>query len=578
MIYPINRTLNIIAPEQCSLLPIKLNFSETLSAPFMAELSVELNYSADVEQLTSLLNKPIALQVCLSSEGFDVENSSTVKTLHGIVQDYSLSDHTAVLFISPWLKLLDKTPKYRIFQQETVVNIVKKICNKADLQYELAENIDQINLDTTNLTAQYTPINYCVQYNETDFAFISKILAQAGIYYGFKHQADKHTMVLYDNSLLADKAENIDYLFHDQSFTKPHVYAATEEFQVVSNVTTLNHYNYLAPETDFFRMAPDLNIPQALDNKQYLTAQSNNSSGNASTIQQEALRAALLEQNNAHVLELNSNILAASLNIQFELKAAQSCLVDMKRVTGHEGLLFITGIQHTVTDNSQRVQAIQSENTSETESNAAASYNNTIVAIPAEHKFMPSFIESPEAEGLEQATVLADTDPESLASIKVRFDWPTHPSHTTPHDSCWLRTSQSSAHENAGHQFIPRAGDKVFIKYLGDRADQPVVKGSPPSVEASLCAPDELPEHKNITSIYTTTPGKTLDKDTAQHLLFDDTPGAEQISLLAAGNLVESSADSEQVTVENHYTKTIHGNTYISAESIELDFGQIHRN
>ncbi|WP_165742290.1 type VI secretion system Vgr family protein, partial [Candidatus Thiosymbion oneisti] len=102
--------------------------------------------------------------------------------------DGSLAIYQATLV--PWFWLLSRTTDCRIFQDQTVPEIVKEIFREhgyIDFQEFLINEL-------------YLPRRYCVQYRETDFAFISRLLEQEGIHYFFRHEADKHTLVLADDN------------------------------------------------------------------------------------------------------------------------------------------------------------------------------------------------------------------------------------------------------------------------------------------------------------------------------------------------------------------------------------------
>ncbi len=89
----------------------------------------------------------------------------------------------------PWAWLMTRTADCRIFQNKSVPDIVKEIFNKyGSAKFDV------------KLTGEYRPWEYCVQYRETDFNFVSRLLEQEGIYYYFKHEDGKHTLVLADSS------------------------------------------------------------------------------------------------------------------------------------------------------------------------------------------------------------------------------------------------------------------------------------------------------------------------------------------------------------------------------------------
>src|SRR5712692_6779150 len=111
--------------------------------------------------------------------------------LHALVQQFHWRGrdnrfHLYEIKLVPWLWLGHCNQDCRIFQQQTVVQIIDEVLAK--YPYSIHKKL----FDT------YPPLSYCVQYNETDFAFVSRLMEAAGIYYFFAHTADAHTLVLCD--------------------------------------------------------------------------------------------------------------------------------------------------------------------------------------------------------------------------------------------------------------------------------------------------------------------------------------------------------------------------------------------
>ncbi len=83
-----------------------------------------------------------------------------------------------------------RTTDCRIFQDKTAPDIIKEVFNDrgfTDYKSELHEE------------GSCPKLEYCVQYRETDLNFVSRLMEQHGIYYFFKHEGGKHTLVLADS-------------------------------------------------------------------------------------------------------------------------------------------------------------------------------------------------------------------------------------------------------------------------------------------------------------------------------------------------------------------------------------------
>src|SRR5262249_1317194 len=99
--------------------------------------------------------------------------------------------------VNAWLWFLTRTSDCRIFQEKTVPEIIKEVF--ADHRMAMFED---------GLTASYAKREYCVQYRETDFAFVSRLMEEEGIYYYFEHSDGKHILKLVDSDAGYKKLEN----------------------------------------------------------------------------------------------------------------------------------------------------------------------------------------------------------------------------------------------------------------------------------------------------------------------------------------------------------------------------------
>src|SRR4051812_42950453 len=96
--------------------------------------------------------------------------------------------------VYPWLWLLSHKSDCRIFQNKTVPEILHDIFD------ELKKTNPNVNYRDVTTSARHAKIDCCIQYRETDFNFVSRLMEQEGIFYFFEHEADKHTLVLADSN------------------------------------------------------------------------------------------------------------------------------------------------------------------------------------------------------------------------------------------------------------------------------------------------------------------------------------------------------------------------------------------
>ena len=162
---------------------------EKLSTPFSFNLDMlSENYNI---AFPDIIGKNVTVSVNLASGDKRYFNGLVSRFSQGRGNgeaggDGRFSYYTAT--IVPWLWMLTRTANSRIFQNLSVPEIVEKIFkDKSFLDYSI------------RIHGSYDKRDYCVQYRETDFNFISRLLEEEGIYYFFEHEEGKHTMVLTDN-------------------------------------------------------------------------------------------------------------------------------------------------------------------------------------------------------------------------------------------------------------------------------------------------------------------------------------------------------------------------------------------
>ena len=186
-----NRLLTFSSPLGANvLLPERLAGSEGISELFRYE----------IELLAETENK-IAPENIVGQKvwiGISSDDIGTRRYINGIVSNFVMGGgdkefltYRACIVPNVWLLTLRRNT--RVFQNKTVIDVVKAVLG----DYGISAQVD------TSVT--YTPMEYCTQYRETDFDFISRLLEQHGILYYFKHTKDDHTFTLQDtSSKLAD--------------------------------------------------------------------------------------------------------------------------------------------------------------------------------------------------------------------------------------------------------------------------------------------------------------------------------------------------------------------------------------
>ncbi len=180
-----SRAVQISSPFGADTLLVgELSGSERLSQLFQFDLRL-FSERGDLDP-DAVLGKPVTVTVKVGEQG-------TPRHFHGLVTDFSLSGYNERLHeyhatVRPWFWFLTRTADCRIYQGRTVPEIFQDVCRQAGFSdFRLS------------LAGSYEPWDYCVQYRETDFAFLNRLLEQEGIFYFFEHSKDKHVLVLCDD-------------------------------------------------------------------------------------------------------------------------------------------------------------------------------------------------------------------------------------------------------------------------------------------------------------------------------------------------------------------------------------------
>lgn len=191
-------------------------------------------------QANQVVGKQVSFSVTLADDSY--------RYFHGFVSRFAAGDedengrrnYTAE--VVPWLWFLTQTSDCRIFQHKTVPQIVEQIFK--DLGFS--------DFQTGEIKGPHKTWEYCVQYRETDFNFVSRLLEQEGICYFFKHEQDKHTLVLADQkNAFKDCQENeVDY--PSDWGTRPiedHITSWEHRYEFHSGKWAQTDYNFEKPST-----------------------------------------------------------------------------------------------------------------------------------------------------------------------------------------------------------------------------------------------------------------------------------------------------------------------------------------
>ena len=409
-----------------------------------------------------------------------------------------------------WLWFLTQTTDCRIFQEKTVPEIIEQIF----------QDLGFTDYDISGITGEHEKWVYCVQYRESDFNFVSRLMEEEGIYYFFKHENGKHTLHM------ADSVDGyVDALKRPIGY--PYDLGTRRVDEVLTNWEHQYEYRTGAwAQTDFDFERPTFDLMTT-----------SNTSGNYSDEDKfeaydypggyvkkprgQGLTDMRMEEDEAprDLISGTSTAAAFTPGGKFE--------VDKHYASAEIGSKFvITSIRH-----------IANEPAAYTSGGASPEpdYNNRFTCIPADCLFRPGRITpAPVVQGTQTAIVVGPKGEEiytdKYGRVKVQFHWDREGKYDE-NSSCWIRVSQNWAGKRWGAFFLPRISQEVIVDFLEGDPDQPLVIGSVYNGEQMHpYLGDGLdPEHKhdpNLTGFKTNT---TKGGEGYNEIRFDDTDDAEQV-------------------------------------------------
>lgn len=433
--------------------------------------------------------------------------------------------------VHSWFWFLTRTANCRIFQDMTVPDIVKQVF----------EDHGKIADFKMGLTGTYRKWEYCVQYRETDFNFVSRLLEQEGIYYYFKHSEGRHTLVLVDsNSAHTPFAgyEEIPYIPHDRGMNQQYERIGEWNFarEVQAGRYAIDDFDFTKPSVELqvntqVKRGNDLSDYEIYDYPgEYLTQ----SEG-------DHYVSARLEEIQSQYELANGNGNARGL------------------CCGH--LFKLTGFDREDQNREYLVKTTQLNlqfDGYEAAEGGGAQYRCAFTAISSGQTFRSQRnTPKPVVTGPQTAIVVGPDGDEiytdKYGRVKVQFHWD-RKGKRNQNSSCWIRVSHPWAGKNWGMIAIPRIGQEVIVDFLEGDPDAPIITGR--VYNAEQMPPYALPANMTQTGILSRS-SKGGSGANANELRFEDKKGAEQIYLHAEKNQDISVENDETHTVGHDRTKTI---------------------
>jgi type VI secretion system secreted protein VgrG len=433
--------------------------------------------------------------------------------ISGYVSRFTQGDTDDRLFthyhaqVVPWLWFLTRQADCRIFQNMAVPDIISQIFNPfAFKDFRLA------------LKNSYPQLEYCVQYRETSFNFVSRLMEEFGIFYYFDHTTKgKHTLVLADQSSnqTACAGSPLNYDVQVGGLEDPSViYTWNMGQELRTGKYIVTDYNFVTPSTSLLANDPtviDLSASQDLELFDYPGLYTTKDQGD--TIAKLRMQE---EEAGYMVASGQSNCRGMMSGFSFTLK-------NHYRDDQNKNYLA-TEVRHTAS----------AGDTYTADATGAETYVNSFTCIPASVAYRPARITpKPFVQGPQPALVVGKSGEEiwvdKYGRVIVQFYWD-RLGQKNENSSCWIRVSQPWAGSNWGAIWIPRIGQEVLVSFLEGDPDRPLITGR--VYNADQMPPYTLPDYQTR-STYMSRSSKGGGSSNYNEMRFEDLKGKEQIFMNA---------------------------------------------
>ncbi|OPA95118.1 type IV secretion protein Rhs [Pseudomonas fluorescens] len=504
--------------EPSELKVFKFKGTETISQPYSFDLEL-VSEQPDLD-LESLLHRQAYL-------GFDDKG----RGVHGLVYRVAQGDAGRRLTryqisVVPQLKYLAHSSHQRIFQHKTVPQIVAQVLVGQGIQSDCFE---------FRLSGTYPVREYCVQFGESDLAFIQRLCAELGIHYHFQHSPDGHLVVFGDDqTVFAQPDQSTPYTPGSGMVADtPAIKRFTVQLQTRTTAVSLRDYDFRKPRLGLESAVAGEQLPK-LEAQDYPGHFSDRPHG------KYLAQRGLERQRSEYRIARGEGDEPALVSGRF-LKLSGHSRADWN------DLWLVTKVTH----EGKQPQVLEEAVTEVSGGDFRQGYRNDFVAAPWDVIFRPPLPEQPRPTipGYQNAVVTGPANSEihcdEYGRVKVQMAWDRAGKHDD-HSSCWLRVASGWAHDCYGSVLIPRVGMEVLVGFVNGDLDMPLVVGCLPN--AATPVPLDLPADmtRSIFRSQSSPGGGGYNE-----LRIEDRKGAEEIYLRAQRDWTQHVLHDQQVQVDN---------------------------
>lgn len=523
-----NRTFKLKTPAGAdAFILVSFKGREAISELFDFELQVVWQRASPL-RFADILGKFVTLQIDDAGKTERFINGIVYSVEQGVRErEHGFTYYT--LHVAPSTWLLTRNIQTRIFQKLTAPDIIAKVIS----------DMGQSATYKNTLTGTYTEREYCVQYRESDFAFISRLMESEGIFYFFQHEDGKHTLVVGDTKTsFQDLPGDSNLEFEDMmggEREKCRVFEWAKEQRIRSGKFAQNDWNFETPSTSLL----------TTDESPHPVAQNGSLE--------------IYEHPGGYMLQTAGEPLT-----RIRLQAENTPGLVTRGKSWHYGICpaFKFSLTHHFSDNGgyvlTSVEHAAQQPLDARKASYSFEYENRFTTIPVETNYRPpSVTPRPRIDGVQTAIVVGPEGEEiytdKYGRVKAQFHWD-RLGNRDENSSCWMRVATFWAGKNWGAIHIPRIGQEVIIDFEEGDVDRPIIVGS--VYNAEQMPPFDLPGNKTQSGIVSRS-SKGGNTGTFNQMRFEDAKGSEQVYLHAEKDLDIIVENNESRKVGNDRTKEV---------------------
>ncbi|MCI5460831.1 type VI secretion system Vgr family protein [Escherichia coli] len=526
-----NVTLSGSAVPDGMLLFASLGGTETVGELFTYSIKLKtpdilnLNYVSPAAnlQLKPMVGKDLCVNIELDGGG--------KRYISGLVTAARVVGHQGrsvvyELRLEPWLKTLTHTSDYKAFQNKNVVDILDEVLDEYPRPVE------------KRLVENYPTRAWQVQYGETDFDFIQRLMQEWGIYWWFEHNENSHTLVLADainvHKACAD-SPLVCYYQKGLKLDKEFIHTITANESLRSGQWVLNDFDFMKPRSLLKSTVANPRETGLAEYEHYEWP------GDYFTKSEgEMLTRIRMEEQRSpgSRVQGSGNIRTLMTGFTFILENYPTAEVNREYLLVQTTLFIQDNAQHSGQDQH-------------------FTYSTSFELHPTSEVYRPQrTLSKPHTKGPQSAIVTGPAGQEiwtdKFGRVKVQFGWDRY-GKNDENSSCWVRVSYPWAGKGFGGIQIPRIGQEVLVDFKNGDPDLPIIVGR--TYNQDTMPPWGLPGAATQSGFYSHTIGGG--PTNANALRFEDKPGSEEVWLHAEKDQRIEVNNNESHWVGNNRLKVI---------------------